>query len=103
MGLPSSIYINNDHIIRVEGLKDSNGNVIEGADITISVFSYTNDELIFQTTMIPSQDVIGDYEGILEDDIQLKLNVTYRLQIEASKNSLKGTWSKPIKAIYREF
>lgn len=96
------IYIANDNLIEVQKLwdvADMDETPIANADVFLSLEDYEGN--IIQAP-IPMVETSTMYKATLQDTLPLQLRMEYAIRIQATANSIQGTWIIPVVALHRQ-
>jgi len=99
-----TLLVGNDSTIKLNGLKDQEGNAVTNAtvEITIQDFSGSNVSGVTQPISL-SHTSDGDYEADLDKSIDVKAGQYYYMEITATSGNADAKWSETVKAENREF
>ena len=91
----ATVFINNDHILILEGLKNESGEAVEGATVIATLLdkTYTETEVPAWTLADNGE---GNYSVQLEDDIAVSVGTSYQMRIRARLGEIKGEWFVPV-------
>ena len=104
--MTDGIYLANDNLLVVDGLKnESDGTYLNAASVTCTLVNGSGVPVSGQTwplAMVYQAGSNGKYIGTLEDTLSLSEGQTYVAVIDADAGSgLKGHWEIPLKAKVR--
>lgn len=93
-------FFDNDHVFRVQGLTDNNGDAVTGATVTLTVDDRSGSEV---DSFELSDDGDGDYSAVLDADTISDNDRYYRFRLDVQAGSLDGSWSELVKSVTRRF
>ena len=98
------LFIDNDMIAHLDGLKDSSGLVVTGATVEATILDSAKTPVSSQTVTWPitlEHKGSGNYEGSIDSDIDISAGLYY-LEVTAVIGATNQTWRVPLKAQERE-
>lgn len=100
-----NLYINTDMVLRVGGLRDTNGEVVTGATIEATVLE--SDETTEVTgvnwPVVLNDDGSGNYSATLQDGMDITEGSDYWVRVDIEANGADDQRWKKIKAQKRGF
>lgn len=81
-----TLYVNNDHVVEVRGLKDSSGSYIAGAVVQATLYENATSTEVAGVTWPVSlvyQGAMGRYVGELSRDVEVVEGGRYQLKVTA--------------------
>ena len=102
MAKRGTLYIGNDHVIAVDGLRNADtGDYINTATVTATLKVSTTGEIIDGPIALSYQiGSNGNYRGTLPHDTPLELGVEYTMQYDAV-GTLSARWIEKFRAAER--
>lgn len=94
----STLYVDNDHVIRLKGLTDQNGEPVTAATVQAVVTDIEGEEIHDPVDLEHDSD--GDYSGVLQAQ-NLENRSRYILQVTANHDGVKATWRRVVEAVER--
>ena len=81
-----ALFTNTDMLLKFDGLKDQDGNVITGADVRATVYQPDSKTEVSGMTwpITLSDDGNGNYSAVLEDSMELKLGSLHWIKLDIS-------------------
>lgn len=98
-----TLFIDNDMVVEVTGVKDEDGNDITGATGTAEVFSDEAGTNQLGSDITLSDQGSGVYKGTIPDTISLVEHQFYHVKIALTKSPRNGVWWEPARARRRRF
>lgn len=100
------LLINNDCLLRVTGVRGTNGVYLNGATASVTLLDLTSEDEIAGETWPLSMSWVsgsnGNYEVLLTDSLQLSNNQSVRADIEINGGAgLRLSIRQPVRATYR--
>lgn len=101
--MATAIYIGNDHVVKLEGLEDQDGNAVTSATVKARILDLNYDDVSgLSWPLTLSHDGGGTYSAVLDKAVSLTRNSRHYLQITAAQGGTEATWRLPLKAQERE-
>lgn len=100
-----TLFIDNDHRVKLTGLKDEGGDLVTGATVTMRLLeSDAETEVSGETWPVTfSDDGGGAYSAVLDDSVSVENGKIYYLEVSAVSSGAKAVWRQIEKAQYRPF
>lgn len=90
------IYLGNDHVVHLSGLKDDDGAAVTGATVEARVLDRDKQPVSGITWPVPLTHIGGgDYKGVIDASIVLEDRALYYVEVTASYNGLDALWRVP--------
>ncbi len=105
MAIDQVIFIANDNLIQVIGLKDSTTGAFQNsATVTANIFDKDDALIDGPIAMAYLAASNGNYQGTIEDTVAFVKNVLYTAKIDVDAGGgLKAHWELPLRARIRKF
>lgn len=87
------IYLDNDYVVKLDGLKDDDGTAVTAATVEARVLDRDKEEvagIAWPVTLSHTSN--GNYEGTIDKALQLEDKALYYVEVTASHSGRDATW-----------
>lgn len=96
------IYLDNDHVVKLDGLKDKDGVAVTSATVECRILDSDKQEVSGITWPLALSHVSdGNYEVVLDKAVDLTLNSLHFLEVTAVQGGTEAMWRERIIAAER--
>lgn len=96
------LFVDNDSVLELNGLKDQDAAVIANADVSAEIFEADRSTVVTASFTLLPNDTNGDYHALLPSSAQIVLGVEYWIKVSVQvPDGSKGTWWKKERARLR--